>query len=87
MISQLAKNSKKEDNFGMNDDDWDVYKKIRRDQGDSDSEEEQEKLNEYEAVLKEHDPSFDNADENEEIARYFDSNLNCNCDYVREQFF
>ena len=27
----------------MNDDDWDVYKKIRKDTGDSDSEEEQEK--------------------------------------------
>jgi len=30
MISQLAKNSKKEDNFGMNDNDWDVYKKISK---------------------------------------------------------
>ena len=30
MISQLAKNSKKEDNFGMNDDDWEVYKKINK---------------------------------------------------------
>ena len=30
MISQLAKNTKKEDNFGMNDDDWDVYKKISK---------------------------------------------------------
>ena len=59
MISQLAKNSKKEDTFGMNDDDWDVYNKVRKDQGDSDSEEEQEKLAEYEAVLKEHDPNFD----------------------------
>jgi len=56
MISQLAKNSKKDDNFGMNDDDWDVYKKINRDHGDSDSEEEQERLAQYEMVLKEHDP-------------------------------
>ena len=30
MISQLAKNSKKDDNFGMNDDDWEVYKKINK---------------------------------------------------------
>ena len=29
MISQLAKNTKN-DNFGMNDDDWDVYKKISK---------------------------------------------------------
>ena len=69
MISQLAKNTKKEDNFGMNDDDWDVYKKIRRDQGDSDSEEEQEKLTEYETVLREHDPHFENEDEKDEISR------------------
>ncbi len=30
IISQLAKSSKKEDNFGRNDDDWDVYKFIRK---------------------------------------------------------
>ena len=30
MISQLAKHSKKDDNFGMNDADWDVYKKINK---------------------------------------------------------
>ena len=55
IISQLAKNTKKEDNFGMNDDDWDVYKKIRKDTGDSDSEEEQEKLAEFESILREND--------------------------------
>ena len=69
MISQLAKNTKKEDTFGMNDDDWDVYNKVRKDQGDSDSEAEQEKLAEYEAVLREHDPNFDNPGDNEEISR------------------
>ena len=69
MISQLAKNTKKEDTFGMNDDDWDVYKTIRKDQGDSDSEEEQEKLAEYEAVLREHDPNFENDEDKEEISR------------------
>ncbi|TRY79138.1 hypothetical protein TCAL_09044 [Tigriopus californicus] len=51
IISQLAKHSKKDDDFGVNDDDWD-------DAGDSDSEEEQEKLLEYENVLKENDPDF-----------------------------
>ena len=30
IISQLAKNTKKEDDFGRNDDDWDVYKIIRK---------------------------------------------------------
>jgi len=30
MISQLAKNSRKDDNFGMRDEDWEVYKKISR---------------------------------------------------------
>merc|ERR1719210_229179 len=70
MISQLAKNSKKEDTFGMNDDDWDVYKKIRKDTGDSDSEEEQEKIAEFEAILRENDPQFENLDANiEDISR------------------
>ena len=30
IISQLAKHSKKDDDFGRNDDDWDVYKVIRK---------------------------------------------------------
>ena len=30
IISQLAKHTKKEDDFGRNDDDWDVYKIIRK---------------------------------------------------------
>ena len=30
IISQLAKQNKKEDDFGRNDDDWDVYKIIRK---------------------------------------------------------
>jgi actin-related protein 5 len=29
MILQLAKMSKKDDTFGKNDEEWDVYKKIR----------------------------------------------------------
>ena len=30
IISQLAKREKKEDNFGMKDEDWDVYKTINK---------------------------------------------------------
>ncbi|KAK3910942.1 Actin-related protein 5 [Frankliniella fusca] len=58
IISELAKRDKKEDNFGMRDEDWDVYKAIRRDGGDSDSEEEQERLVEIEEVLRQHDRTF-----------------------------
>ena len=60
----------------MNDDDWDVYKKIRKDTGDSDSEEEMEKLTEYEATLREHDPSFENEEDKDEISRYL-TLVNC----------
>ena len=93
IITQLAKKSSKKDsdkdNFGMEDSDWDVYKQINKDIGDSgtqinldfipknsfrsfsllqqyltdsncivtDSEEEQNLLNEYDQVLKEADPN------------------------------
>eukprot|EP00090_Calanus_glacialis_P030781 TRINITY_DN5000_c0_g1_i1.p1 TRINITY_DN5000_c0_g1~~TRINITY_DN5000_c0_g1_i1.p1 ORF type:complete len:706 (+),score=170.20 TRINITY_DN5000_c0_g1_i1:31-2118(+) len=63
IISQLARHTKKEDTFGMEDDDWDVYKKISKDGGDSDSEEEALRCAEYEAVLREHDP------QDEEVGR------------------
>ena len=56
IISQLARNTKKEDTFGMRDEDWDVYKQISKEGGDSDSEEEGLRAAEYEAVLKEHEP-------------------------------
>merc|ERR1712227_331395 len=59
---QMAKNTKKEDTFGMNDDDWEVYKQISMDGGDSDSEEENLRSAEYEAILKEHDPEDDEVD-------------------------
>ena len=62
IISQLAKNTKKDDTFGMNDDDWDVYKKISVDGGDSDSEEENLQCAEYESIIKEHDPQSDEVD-------------------------
>ncbi|XP_059148881.1 actin-related protein 5-like isoform X2 [Physella acuta] len=59
IISQLAAQpSKKGDNFGQNDADWDVYKEINREGGTSDSDAEEEKLEELETILKEHDPEF-----------------------------
>ncbi|XP_058463365.1 actin-related protein 5 [Malaya genurostris] len=57
IISHLAKKEKGVDDFGMRDEDWDVYKSISRD-GDSDSEAENEKLIEYEEILKQHDSSY-----------------------------
>lgn len=42
IISHLAKKEKGVDDFGMRDEDWDVYKSISR-EGDSDSEAENEK--------------------------------------------
>ncbi|XP_015186503.1 PREDICTED: actin-related protein 5 [Polistes dominula] len=61
IISQLARKDKRDDDFGMRDEDWDVYKVINREGGDSDSELEQEKLIELEDVLRHHDPEFDGA--------------------------
>ncbi|XP_014776303.1 actin-related protein 5 [Octopus bimaculoides] len=60
IISQLAQNNKKQkdDNFGQNDADWDVYKEINPDGGDTDSEVEEEQLEELETMLREHDPEF-----------------------------
>ncbi|XP_053688203.1 actin-related protein 5 [Sabethes cyaneus] len=57
IISHLAKKEKGVDDFGMRDEDWDVYKSISRD-GDSDSEAENEKLIECEEILKQHDSSY-----------------------------
>ncbi|XP_068688119.1 actin-related protein 5-like [Montipora foliosa] len=48
----------KEDTFGQNDEDWMVYRSINKDAGDSDSEKEQEEMNELENLLKKHDPDF-----------------------------
>ncbi|XP_046989142.1 actin-related protein 5 isoform X1 [Schistocerca americana] len=58
LISQLARKDKREDTFGMRDEDWDVYKAINKEGGDSDSDEEQ-KLMEVEELLRQHDPDFD----------------------------
>ncbi|KAL1139299.1 hypothetical protein AAG570_006285 [Ranatra chinensis] len=57
LINQLARNEKRDDDFGMRDEDWDVYKAINKG-GDSDSEGEAEKLMELEQVLRAHDPGF-----------------------------
>ncbi|XP_011299255.1 actin-related protein 5 [Fopius arisanus] len=64
IISQLAKKEKRDDDFGMRDEDWDVYKVINREGGDSDSELEQERLLELEDVLRQHDPEFEGAGAN-----------------------
>ncbi|KAI0238364.1 Actin-related protein 5 [Lamellibrachia satsuma] len=60
IITALAQGTKrkKEDTFGQNDDDWNIYKEISKDAGNSDSEAEQEQLDELEMVLREHDPEF-----------------------------
>lgn len=58
IISQLAKKEKGTDDFGMRDEDWDIYKSISKD-GDSDSDAENEKLIEYEMILRHHDPTFE----------------------------
>lgn len=59
VISQLARKEKGTDDFGMRDEDWDVYKTISRETGDSDSEAEQERLVVCEEVLRHHDPEFE----------------------------
>lgn len=58
IISQLARREKGEDDFGMRDEDWDVYKAISKN-GDSDSDMENEKLLEFEEILRHHDPAFE----------------------------
>ncbi|XP_077986971.1 actin-related protein 5-like [Glandiceps talaboti] len=66
ILTQLAQEGKgkssggkgREDTFGQNDEDWNVYKAINKEGGDSDSENEQEKLAELEQLLTEYDPQF-----------------------------
>ncbi|XP_055917428.1 actin-related protein 5 [Eupeodes corollae] len=58
IISQLARKEKGSDNFGMRDEDWDVYKVISKD-CESDSDAENEKLLEIEDILRHHDPMFE----------------------------
>lgn len=58
IISQLARKEKDDDDFGMRDEDWDVYKTISKDD-DSDSDVENEKLLEFDSILRHHDPLFE----------------------------
>lgn len=58
IISQLARKDKGEDDFGMRDEDWDVYKAISKND-DSDSDMENDKLLEFEEILRHHDPAFE----------------------------
>ncbi|KAK3087425.1 hypothetical protein FSP39_005792 [Pinctada imbricata] len=61
IITQLAgggSKKKKEDTFGQDDADWDVYKEIHPQNADSDSDAEEDKLEELETLLREHDPEF-----------------------------
>lgn len=59
IISKLAGKEKGTDDFGSRDEDWDVYKAISRDQ-DSDSEAENEKLLEFDDILRHHDSLNEN---------------------------
>lgn len=67
IISQLARKEKDDDDFGMRDEDWDVYKTISKD-GDSDSDVENEKLIEFETILRHHDPTFEDPQNVQECA-------------------
>ncbi|XP_050439338.1 actin-related protein 5 [Adelges cooleyi] len=67
IISQLARKDKRDDDFGSRDEDWDVYKVINKEGGDTDSEEEQEKITELEDILRFYDPSFVSSNANEEL--------------------
>lgn len=62
IISKLAGKEKGTDDFGSRDEDWDVYKAISREQ-DSDSEVENERLLEYDDILRHHDPFLNENDE------------------------
>ncbi|XP_065173376.1 actin-related protein 5 isoform X2 [Atheta coriaria] len=64
IISQLARKEKGNDDFGIRDEDWDIYKTISRDGGDSDSDAENEKLLELEEVIK----SYDTGEEHDHLA-------------------
>lgn len=61
IISKLAGKEKGTDDFGSRDEDWDVYKAISREQ-DSDSEVENEKILEFDEILRHHDPFLNESD-------------------------
>ncbi|KAH8382852.1 hypothetical protein KR009_005587 [Drosophila setifemur] len=72
IISTLARSEKRrkangeeeDDGFGMNDNDWDVYKRINRYNDDSDSDADNEHLLEYEKILSHYDANFDDGNSN-----------------------
>lgn len=72
IISQLAANEKGSDEFGKDDKDWDVYKKISH-ENESDSDAENEKLLEYEGIMKYHQASMgkDNSETIENTAELY----------------
>ncbi|KAL3289491.1 hypothetical protein HHI36_022912 [Cryptolaemus montrouzieri] len=57
IISQLARKEKGNDDFGLRDEDWDIYKTISKDGGDTDSDAENEKLLELEETIREYEPN------------------------------
>ena len=58
IISHLARKEKGSDDFGMRDEDWDVYKQISREE-DSDNENDSERLVEYDIILKQYDSTYE----------------------------
>ncbi|KAH8343660.1 hypothetical protein KR059_003331 [Drosophila kikkawai] len=72
IISSLAKSEKRrkangeeeDDGFGMNDNDWDVYKRINRYNDDSDSDADNDQLLEFEKILNHYDANFDDGSVN-----------------------
>ncbi|KNC69529.1 hypothetical protein SARC_17960, partial [Sphaeroforma arctica JP610] len=56
---QPGRRSKRnEDTFGKKDSEWDVYRVLGGDEGDSENEREEEQLTHIEAKLAEHDPTY-----------------------------
>lgn len=74
IISTLARSEKRrkangeeeDDGFGMNDNDWDVYKRINRYNDDSDSDADNEQLLECEKILSHYDANFDDGNSNQQ---------------------
>lgn len=74
IISRLAGKEKGTDDFGMRDSDWEVYKAISRDQDSDESDNENEKLLEYDDILRHHDPNEDEPEMKMGIAEYHQVN-------------
>lgn len=70
IISLLASNEKGSDEFGKDDKDWDVYKKISN-ENESDSEAENEKLFEYDNIMKYHHAVMEKDKETENTAELY----------------